>query len=153
MRLEQAISHMRQQHTDNNSRACRTNFPLARAAYGLPIQIGEYCYQVQGTAYEAEDLGLIICYPNPLAPDHYLAVYAGQYYGDRLPVNHKFDLLPDFIIFSSEAYDYDDANYYVRAGFFDMNWQLDERLTQCGRRHRNTPLPAPLRWFPGYLAR
>ncbi len=112
----------------------QTNCVLARVAARLPIQIGNHRYQVGPTVYEGEDLGLIMCYPNPLAPDRYLAVYAGQYYGDCLPVNHKLDLLPDFIIFSSAAYDYDDANWYLCAGFFDMNWQIDQQLIWRTRR-------------------
>ncbi len=106
----------------------QTNHFLAQIAAQLPISIGNQRYQVGSTVYQGEDLGLIMCYPNPRAPGRYVAVYAGKYYGERLPINHKFDLLPDFIIFRSEAYDYDDANQYLCAGFFDMNWQLDQRL-------------------------
>lgn len=113
----------------------QTNRFLAQIADRLPIGIGNHRYQVGPNVYEGEDVGLIMCYPNPQAPDRYLAVYTGEYYGEGLPVNHKFDLLPDFIIFSSQAYDYDDANQYLCAGFFDMNWQLDECLIW----HRQLP--------------
>lgn len=109
----------------------QTNRILARAAPELPIAIGDHRYQVGNTLYEGQGLGLIMCYPSPLAPERYLLIYSGEYYGDRLPPNHKFDLLPDFIIFGADSYDYDEANRYICAGFFDMNWQLQESLTWC----------------------
>ncbi len=105
-----------------------TNAILAEIAGELPIGIEDHRYTVGDEVHAGENLGLVMCYPNPLSPGRYVAVYSGEYYGERLPTNHKFDLLPDFIVFTADQYDYDQTNLYNCAGFFDMDWQLSDRL-------------------------
>lgn len=106
-----------------------TNTVLARIADRLPIRIGDHAYTVGGKRFAGPDLGLVMCYPNPLAPDRYVLVYSGEYYGDRLAINHKHDLLPDFLIFRAGAYEYDGTNEWVCAGFFDSRWELSPAST------------------------
>ena len=74
-----------------------------------------------------------------------MAVQAGEVgprsglpHGGRLSANHKFDLLPDFVIFE-RGVDYDKTNRAVVAGFFDENWQVAERL--IWRRGKTDPDP------------
>ena len=66
------------------------------------------------------------------------------HYGKDLGDNHKYDLLPDYIIYSSET-DYDDSNAYYCAGFFDTAWQLDPKLrwTADGKRQPMPGVPFP----------
>ncbi len=71
----------------------------------------------------------MFCYPNPEAPDRYVAIYSGARYGSRLSVNHKHDLLPDFLVFHGSSFDYDDTNAWVCGGFFDSGWRLDPTTT------------------------
>jgi pimeloyl-ACP methyl ester carboxylesterase len=106
-----------------------TNAILARVADRLPIGIGDHEYRVGGRRFAGPDLGLVMCYPNPLAPDHYLVIYAGEWYGDRLPINHKHDLLPDFLIFRAGQTSYDGTDQWVCGGFFDSAWRLSEAST------------------------
>ncbi len=107
----------------------KTNALLAKMAAKLPIRFTDEGYEILGKTYKAsETTGLIFIYPNPLAPERYIVVYDGQHYGEKLGENHKYDLLPDFIVYSSEP-DYDDTNCFYVAGFFDCSWQLDPKLT------------------------
>lgn len=116
----------------------KTNSVLARIADKLPIRIGEGpgdagaatpCYTVGGKTYEGQNLGLVMCYPNPLAPERYVAIYSGELYGKKCGINHKHDLIPDFIVFKGDQDNYDDTNQHVVAGYFDMDWKLNESLT------------------------
>jgi len=106
-----------------------TNSVLARIADKLPIQIGRHKYTVAGRTYEGDDLGLVMCYPNPLAPDHYVLIYSGVLYGEKCGINHKHDLLPDFIVFNNRHFNYDDTNEHEVAGYFGMDWELNPKTT------------------------
>jgi len=108
----------------------KTHSILARIAPKLPIHFTDDGYEILGKTYKAsEATGLMFLYPNPLAPDRYVVVCHGLHYGEKLGENHKYDLLPDFIVYSDEP-DYDDSNAYYCAGFFDGAWQLDPKLLQ-----------------------
>lgn len=103
----------------------RENRIVARIADRLPIKFIEDGYRVGEREFHGDDLGIVFCYPNPDAPDRYVAIYAGTLYGARLPINHKHDLLPDFLVFRGHEFDYDDANAWVCGGFFDAAWRLN----------------------------
>ncbi len=107
----------------------KTNSVLAKIADKLPITIGDHEYTVAGKTYSGDDLGLVMCFPNPLAPDRYVAIYSGALYGKKCGINHKHDLIPDFIVFRDEKFSYDDTNEHVVAGYFNMDWELDPDLT------------------------
>jgi len=123
----------------------RTNSVFAEVAGKLPIKVkddGKQVVYVVGnktfTAAISKDsgeseLGLCMIYPSPINPDRYIAVRSGLYYGDGLSINHKFDLLPDYIIYDGArdggVGDWDGwPNYSRCAGFFDDYWRLDEDL-------------------------
>jgi poly(3-hydroxybutyrate) depolymerase len=106
-----------------------TNSIIARIADKLPIQIGDQKYTVAGKTYQGDDLGLVMCYPNPLAPDHYVLIYSGVLYGQKCGINHKHDLLPDFIVFNNRNFNYDDTNEHEVAGYFGMDWELNPTST------------------------
>jgi acetyl esterase/lipase len=105
------------------------NSLLARMQDALPITIGDHSYTVAGRTYEGRDLGLVMCYPNPLSPDRMVIVYAGEMYGAKCGINHKFDLIPDFLVFHAGQYSYDDTDVHAVGGYFDMNWELAPGLT------------------------
>jgi hypothetical protein len=115
-----------------------SNSLLRRIAPKLPIQIDKKGFTVLGKTYSAEDHGLAMVYPNPLNPTRYVVVRSGLPYGGRLSENHKYDLLPDFVIFKRGT-DYDDTDRAVIAGHFDENWRLAERL--IWRRGEKAPDP------------
>ena len=103
---------------------------IARVMPDLPVKVEGGRYLVGERAYDADGLGLSVIHPNPLAPDRYVVVNSGRVWGRGLAPNHKYDMPPDFIIFSDEVIkDGTDSNRFVCAGFFDQSWQLDDRST------------------------
>jgi len=113
----------------------RTNSVLGEIADKLPIKIkDDNTFVVGDREYSGADLGLNMIYPSPFAPDRYVVVKSGVYYGGGLSENHKFDMLPDYIIYG-KALDREIAGYYDGmpnrsrcAGFFDNNWHLSDDL-------------------------
>jgi len=110
----------------------QTNSVLARIAAQLPIQIGDHSYQVMGKTYQGPNLGLVMCYPNPLRPDRYVLIYSGQLHGRKLSTNHKHDLVPDFLIFDSTRFTTGDTEAAVCGGWFDVDWLPKPDLTWEG---------------------
>lgn len=107
----------------------RTNSLVARMRDKLPFLLKDGTVRIGGHTYlyEKEGLGFMLCYPNPLAPDRLVVICAGRFWGDALPINHKYDLLPDFIVYDGETM-YDKTNRFRCAGFFDLRWKYDPRL-------------------------
>ena len=68
--------------------------------------------------------GFVGVYPNPLNPKRLVVVIDGLYYGKGLSFNHKWDLVPDYIVFDHNTDQYDSTNTAVLGGFFDSNWQV-----------------------------
>ncbi|MGD9497610.1 MAG: prolyl oligopeptidase family serine peptidase [Armatimonadota bacterium] len=121
----------------------QTNAALARIAHLLPVQIEDHRYTVLGRSFEGDQLGLVLCYPNPLAPDHYVLIYAGELYGRRLSINHKHDMLPDFLIFDSTRFTTGDTEANVFGGWFDVDWQPRPELAWEGDEEPPPAPPAP----------
>ncbi len=65
-----------------------------------------------------------MCYPSPFGEGRMIVIQSGIYWGAALPVNHKFDLLPDYIVFNDTLDISDATNKAIAAGYFDNNWQL-----------------------------
>lgn len=109
----------------------QSNALLARVADRLPVELTPTGYRLGTKTTRADGLGLLMTYPNPLAPERLLCVYSGEFWGDGLDVNHKFDLVPDFIFFRNELDTRDPSRTptAICAGFFDSRWQFAEALT------------------------
>lgn len=106
-----------------------TNRVLGLLAEKLPVRIGDHEYTLGGRTFSGPDTGLVFCYPNPIHPDRYILVYAGEDQGRELGINHKHDLLPDYFIFSTDThFEHDDMDRHLCAGFFDLNWEFDPNL-------------------------
>lgn len=72
--------------------------------------------------------GLLYIYPNPAHPRRYLVLNAGLRYGAGLPINHKLDLVPDFLVYTDKTMTGgDDTNTPLVGGFFTRDWKLDPR--------------------------
>jgi len=104
----------------------QTNTVIAEIASHLPLRIGDHRYQVGDRIYQGPHLGLAMCYPNPFAANRYVVIFAGEFWGEHLSINHKFDLLPDYLIYDTSRQEYDGTDQHLCAGFFDNHWQLDE---------------------------
>jgi hypothetical protein len=101
-----------------------TNSIIAEAAESLPLELTPDGYRFNKEKFAAKDLGLVLCYPSPFAAGRMIVVQSGTYWGAALPVNHKFDLLPDYTVFDNTLDLSDATNNAVVAGYFDHNWQL-----------------------------
>ena len=103
---------------------------VARIAPRVPVAPQDGKYRVGDRLFDASRLGLSVIYPNPLAPGRCVVINSGPVWGRQVSWNHKYDMLPDFIIFrDAPAKDGTDANDHVLAGFFDQHWKLNETST------------------------
>ena len=109
-----------------------TNSVLRRIADKLPIRIDDHRYTLGESTWQGSALGLVMCYPNPLKPDRYVLIYSGELYGRKLSANHKYDLLPDFVVFDSTRFTTGDTETAVAGGWFDVDWLPRPELTSEG---------------------
>lgn len=106
------------------------NRVTARVAAGLPFSLaGDRIGLPDGRSFDSRRVGLLLTYPNPLAPDRYVLLYHGFPWGRGRSNNHKFDLVPDFVVYTEEVMQPVGINRYHAAGFFDVHWQYDPDLT------------------------
>ena len=100
-----------------------SNSVLGEIAAKLPLEWTPTGVRVGDKTVAGENLGLQLCYASPWSREHLIVVQSGAPWGDFLPDNHKWDLLPDYIVFTPQRAT-DDTNVTLEAGFFDHNWQL-----------------------------
>ncbi len=105
----------------------KTNRYLARIAQRLPFRFYGDGYGVGEKQARGKGLGFVGIYPHP-GGGRYVVVVDGLYYGQELPFNHKWDLVPDYIVFGPLADGYDGTNTALLAGFFDSWWRVDPAL-------------------------
>ncbi|HVF11148.1 MAG TPA: prolyl oligopeptidase family serine peptidase [Abditibacteriaceae bacterium] len=101
-----------------------SNAVLASITDKLPLELMADGYRLGSEKFAATDIGLQFCYPSPFDARRMIVVQSGLYWGEALPINHKLDLLPDYIVYSSQRNITDDTNHDLAAGFFDGNWQI-----------------------------
>jgi len=108
-----------------------SNLLLAKIADKLPVKFSGDGYQIGQKYFSGKNTGILFCYPSPFSTQRMIVVQAGLYWGAALPINHKWDLLPDYIVYndsideanSSRAED--QTNHALAAGFFDHYWKLE----------------------------
>lgn len=110
-----------------------SNSYLKKIAARIPFKFYKDGYGVAGKRVRGQGLGFVGIYPQPRQqavrkPPRYIVVIDGLYYGQSLSFNHKWDLVPDFIIFDKTNTRYDGANTARLAGFFNSDWQFDQTL-------------------------
>ena len=82
---------------------------------------------VGGEGFPRKGNGLCFVYRSPWNPAKLAVVQSGLPWGRALPENHKYDLLPDYIVYTPET-DGDGSNTALCAGFFDEKWHLSGEL-------------------------
>ena len=103
-----------------------SNSVLNEIADKLPLELTPGGYRIGAETLPGVRLGLIQCVPSPFDARRMIVVHSGERWGAALPINHKFDLQPDYIVFT-RRYDLSDGtNEALAAGFFDNNWQLPQ---------------------------
>lgn len=103
----------------------RSNALLAKIADKLPLKFTGNGYRLGQKYFPGENAGVFFCYPSPFSTKRMIVVQAGHYWGGALPVNHKWDLLPDYMIYN-DSVDPDGTNHALAAGFFDHHWKPEK---------------------------
>ncbi len=99
---------------------------IAQPAATLPagVTLQRRRYTVGEHVYEGDQVGMVLLVPHPLDEQRLLLWWSGHPYGQGLPVNHQFDLLPDLLVYNDQV-DWDGTNKYLIGGFLSPDWQLD----------------------------
>lgn len=110
------------------------NALTAKVAGKLPIPIERDRIRVGNKTFQGDDVGVKLCYPNPLNPERYVVVFAGLSPAALDQINNRFGNW-----FGWGPYDnYDWFDYgvfdartvspetFLCVGFFDQAWQLDD---------------------------
>lgn len=100
---------------------------ISTVLQNAPIKITTDSYIINNIPYPRKNNGLYFIYQNPWNTNKLVVVQCGIPWGDGLPSNHKYDYLPDYIVYTSN-YDSDGSNTALCAGYFDENWQIFDKL-------------------------
>ena len=110
----------------------RSNAVLARVASKLPITIEPGAIVVGARRLESKSVGTRFIVPNPLAPDRYLVVQAGNTAAAVAAGNNLPDFLPDYVVYDENTTARRPRAIFTRryqpviAGYFDNTWRLAE---------------------------
>ena len=89
-----------------------------------PIDISAAHFHVGPQALPRKDHGLYFVYPSPWNTNRLAVVQCGTPWGEALPRNHRYDMLPDYIVYGQDTDDKDKSNTARAAGFFDRQWRI-----------------------------
>lgn len=118
----------------------KSNRLTARINDALPIRFTDEAILLGEREFRGEDVGLKMCYPNPLNPERYVVIFAGLTWKGTWGINSRFGNWFDWGIF-------DDRNWFdfgifdsrtqspetwLAVGFFDQDWQLNPRYIFYG---------------------
>jgi len=104
-----------------------TNPLVKRVIDASPVQVTADSFVVGERRFPRKGNGLYLVYRSPWNPDRLAVVQCGRPWGEMIPENHKFDFIPDYIVYTPDD-DGDNANVALCAGFFDKNWALSPKL-------------------------
>jgi hypothetical protein len=107
-----------------------TNAYLARIADRLPFRFLGDGYGVGDREVRGEKLGFAGLYPDPERASRYVAIFDGLAYGEAVSFNHKWDLIPDYLVYEPFTDSWDRTNAPRLAGFFDSDWTFDPALAE-----------------------
>jgi predicted esterase len=96
----------------------------------LPIKVLKKGIELRGTLYDADDVGAVFIFPNPLAGGHYVMLVTGNSLDAVLKGNAMLPYLPDYVVFDkkvsakSVGRTTSKSVPFIGAGFFDEHWKL-----------------------------
>jgi len=136
----EAASDVSQSDKDNRSLilfGTRDSNPLIHEiGDALPIELLATGFRMGTKRFEGRNLGLRMVRPSPWSQNRLIGICSGAWWGAGLPINHKWDLLPDYLVYDGaptpfipdaklpSASEHYETQHAVRAGFFDGNWDL-----------------------------
>ena len=106
-----------------------TNSLIAEIADQLPLELTKDGYRIGEKTVVTPNVGLRLVWKSPWNDARLIGVCSGDNWGETLPFNHIWDLIPDYIIYNNEL-ELDGTNHALEAGFFDGNWELPEENSQ-----------------------
>lgn len=93
--------------------------PMIRGVLeSVPVAVTPETYRVGDAAIPRAGNGLLMVVRSPWRADRLVAVQCGHPWGEHLPSNHRYDFVPDIIVYGSGS-DADGSNRALLAGFFD----------------------------------
>lgn len=98
---------------------------IRRVLQNSPVKITDAHFAIGSRTFERKGRGLYAIFPNPWNPRRLAVIQCGEPWGLHAAPNHRYDFLPDFIIYSDYA-DPDGSNHADLAGFWNENWNVDE---------------------------
>lgn len=107
----------------------RSNSLLAKVSKQLPISIEPEAIVFGSQRFEGKTVGTRFIVPNPLAPDQYLVVQAGNTASAVSAGNNLPDFLPDYVIYDDKVTSRRARGVFRRKreplahGFFDDQWR------------------------------
>ena len=102
-----------------------TNPLLAQISDDLPLELVPGGYRIGAKTVEAQYIGLRLVTASPWNKTRLIGVCSGENWGAGLPINHIWDLVPDYIIYDYRT-ENDGTNRPLEAGFFDGDWKLPQ---------------------------
>jgi dienelactone hydrolase len=108
------------------------NFITSKINYRLPIKVKNGEVFLGNKGIKGKQIAIEFIYPNPLNPKRFVFIHEGNDLGglsfsDFFNTIYSGAGLPDFIIFDEEVKQKGWGGV-ISAGFFDSNWQIDEKL-------------------------
>ena len=93
---------------------------LSKIAASLPVQFLNDGIRIGKKEYRGPGVGLVMVYPNPLNPKHYVVINSGFTFSEAAPTSNALQIpkLPDYAVFDLTTQTVADA------GFFDEAWKL-----------------------------
>ncbi|HLX61115.1 MAG TPA: hypothetical protein VKX17_07510, partial [Planctomycetota bacterium] len=102
----------------------------ALIAKDLPISVKNGSVTIGEKSVPLAGKGIMYIFPNPLANmKRAVVICAGLPYGEKIGINHKLDLIPDFLLYDAQNFDSDgtSTNKAICAGFFNGEWKFDPK--------------------------
>ncbi len=90
-----------------------------------PVRVTPDSFVVGGRVYPRSGNGLYLVQPSPWNPAKLAVIQCGIPWGEGTAENHKYDFLPDYIVYTSR-FDDDGSNTALCAGFFDAQGRMVE---------------------------
>ena len=101
----------------------QSNPLIAQIADDLPLELTPGGYRIGDKTVEAQYVGLRMVWKSPWSEARLIGVASGENWGEGLPINHIWDLVPDYIVYDYQR-ETDGTNRPLEAGFFDGDWAL-----------------------------
>jgi hypothetical protein len=121
----------------------RSNPLIGSIADQLPVELTPTGYRLGTQEIKGENLGLRLVWKSPWDAHRLICIQSGAWWGEGLPPNHLWDLIPDYIVYNDELDAADGTNKPLQAGYFDGNWNLPVKLERQPEDGGPSPAVAP----------